>query len=105
MECHPNVFMTLDVCMVGKEKIRISPYSDDLLFFPNTLNLILSQKHYLRTDLVGEWEALPPVWVLAVHFCGDSLRLIIIGSWADCYPATLKRCFKNWEQHLSHWLT
>ena len=55
MECHPNVFMTLDVCRAGKKKkkkIRISPYSDDLEFFPNTLNLIPAHKYYWKTDLV-----------------------------------------------------
>lgn len=32
--------------------IRINLYSDDLLFFPNTLNLTPSHKYYLRTDLL-----------------------------------------------------
>lgn len=52
MECHPNVFTTLDVCMVGKNIFRISPHSEDVLVFPNTLNLIPPHKYYLRTDLV-----------------------------------------------------
>lgn len=69
--------MTLDVCMVGKKNFRISPYSDDLLFFPNTLNLIPSHKYYLRTDL-GQGEGgthLPGTGCLllpeaaADHFC------------------------------------
>ena len=46
--------MTLDVCRAGKKKkkIRISPYSDDLVFFPNTVNLIPAHKYYWKTDLV-----------------------------------------------------
>lgn len=49
-------------CMCGGQKktqtnkknphIIINLYSDDLLFFPNTLNLIPSHKHDLRTDLL-----------------------------------------------------
>lgn len=74
-------------CMAGKRIFRISPYSDDLLFFSNTLKWIPSHKYCLRTDLVqgAGGAACPAVYCQTEPAAGHH------SSWAMRCPAALKR--------------